>query len=170
MKYLRSLRLLQVALWAKKIGVLDEYLATNSMQRLFASFTRTLTVSDEDDAGLLFYSMQGLEAFYCQGAGGLQKQLAVKCSLFLNFEESLKKRLNALYEFRSGFVHGNGNYTHFLRDGFSFEPDGKHAQNILYGAVEFSLVLLLATIQKCVSDQLQSVQFDTTISPVKFGG
>jgi hypothetical protein len=103
--------------------------------------------------------MQGLEAFYCRGSGDLRRQLSEKSRLFLGKWDKMKNIVGSLYDFRSKFVHGSFNIERWNNDCMYNSKDMKD-QDDLYKATMFAIRLLLATLQKCVEQDIDNVEFE----------
>jgi hypothetical protein len=149
--------------WETKLGLFQQGIARNPIQRALASFTHLAALSSVADGEILFWSMQGLEAFFCRGTGDLRRQLSEKSRLFLGEWEDKRNIVAQLYDFRSKFVHGNFNLARWNNN---IEPStvDLHDVEAAYAAVMLASRMLLSTLQKCAQDKITSVEFSYSIS------
>lgn len=158
---IKILDLTEVALWATSIGFAKSSFATTRLQRTLAAFTHVIGLGRGNDGEILFRSMQGLEAFYCDGVGDLRRQLAHKSQVWLGPSDDKLNVVGKLYDVRSKFIHGSAKmqYWHDLSD--PWEEDRKTMEQFSDG-VEFATRLLLTTLQKCVLGPVTDVNWTYT--------
>jgi hypothetical protein len=166
---LYRLDLIDVVKWIKTIEAFSPPVATTRLQRTFASFTYLVGHRRAESEGeVLFRAMQGLEAFYCDGIGDLRKQLSDKTQLWLGLRQSPSNIVGKLYDLRSKYVHGSATMPYAL----SIEDPDEHAPSAMrefYSGVALSTRLLVATLQKCVTDRVQDVRWDFAVRTVRSG-
>jgi hypothetical protein len=157
-------KLVDVVKWIKKISAFNPPVATTRLQRTFAAFTYVLRHRHMESEGeLLFRAMQGLEAFYCDGVGDLRKQLADKTQVWLGLTQSPSNIVGKLYDLRSKYVHGSAAMPYAV----SIEDPDEHAPSTMrefYDGVELATRLLVATLQRCVTEQIQDIKWSYSIS------
>ncbi|MCL5028273.1 MAG: HEPN domain-containing protein [Bacteroidetes bacterium] len=103
---LKFLDIQKVIKWEKKLGLFSQGVGANPVQKAFSSYTHILKQTTVDTFEMLFWTMQGLEGFYCNGKGELRNQLSEKSKIFLGNWEDTKNIVGHLYDLRSKFVHG----------------------------------------------------------------
>ena len=155
--------LTSVARWAEQIDFGKSAFASTRVQRTLAAFTHVVGLGWGNDGEVLFRSMQGLEAFYCDGIGDLRRQLSEKSEIWLGSNSQPKNIVGHLYDLRSKFVHGVAKlqYWHDLKDPWT--EDRKTMEQFSDG-VEFATRLLLSTLQKCIADGAIEVSWDYVCS------
>lgn len=153
-----DLSLAQVCSWSGELGALSSAIARTRVQRSFAALTYALSLPSVQAGETLFRAMQGLEAFFSDGVGDLRRQLSEKSQLWLGTSGKSKNIVGHLYDLRSSYVHGSANlsYSFGLHD--SWEEDRQTSKKLSEG-VEFAVRLLLATIQRCIRDQVFELQW-----------
>lgn len=151
--------LTRVVNWEKRIGLFKQDVATTPLQRALACYTQLQRINFNDAYSMLFFAMQGLEAFYCRGFGDLRRQLAEKCRLFLGDWPTNKNIVGDLYNIRSSFVHGSypicrANRRNELSDRRQKQDDA------VADAAALAIRLLIASVHKCIDRRFTSVEFD----------
>lgn len=154
---LETLSLSTINKWESKLGLFGQGIAKTPIQRALASFTHAAALSVIDEGEQLFWTMQGLEAFYCRGTGDLRRQLSEKSGLFLEQWKDKKNIVGHLYDFRSKFVHGSFNLHRWNN---SIDTEDIKEREIFYTSVNLSTKMLIATLQKCAKENFVSVEFE----------
>jgi hypothetical protein len=152
--------------WESRLGLFQQGIARTPIQRALASFTHAATLSTIRSGELLFWAMQGLEAFYCRGNGDLRRQLSEKSKLLLGPWKDTKNIVGRLYDFRSKFVHGDFNLERWNND-FTPEPSDWKTLEAFDSALGLAVRMLLATLQKCAREKIVGVEFDYSLSVSK---
>jgi len=155
---LQNITLKEICEWESRLGLYSQGFASTPIQRALASFTHAISQSSTETGELLFWSMQGLEAFYCRGTGDLRKQLSDKSKIFLGEWSDKKNIVGRLYDLRSKFIHGDYNLERKDNDLFIDEQYDK-----LVGfdtSTNLAIKMLIATLQKCVKDKIINAEFE----------
>jgi hypothetical protein len=155
---IRVVPFMKVCKWVNRLGLFDKGIARSPIQRALSSFTHLYSSLDAGTGENLFWSMQGLEAFYCRGNGDLRRQLSEKSRVFLGQWEETKNIVGNLYDFRSKFIHGSFNLERQNSEVMYTAEDEKD-QDKLYEATMFASRMLLSSIQKCAEENIVSVEF-----------
>lgn len=153
---LPNIDLLTVARWSTARGILERELARTPVERALAAYTHVIRLSPWNRGEGLFRAMQGLEAFYCEGTGDLRRQLSEKCQLWLGPWSDKKNIVGHLYDWRSKFLHGAAGVEFATDRGSSWEEDKSTAVGMQV-AETFAIRLLIATLQKCIVDDIAEV-------------
>jgi hypothetical protein len=158
----KTISLEKVCEWEVKLGLFQQGIARTPVQRAFASFSHLVTTKSLHGGESLFWSMQGLESFYCRGSGDLRRQLSEKSRLFLGQWIGLKNIVGSLYDFRSTFVHGDFNLDRWNNN---LEPEKEEIKNLeaSYSAVMLATRMLLSTLQRCADECITSVEFEYSL-------
>ncbi|MDP1681304.1 MAG: hypothetical protein Q8L39_05970 [Burkholderiales bacterium] len=155
---LRQLELGKIVEWAKKTSFFSSGLASTRVERALAAYTHVIGLTWHRDGEVLFRAMQGLEAFYCDGIGDLRKQLSDKAAMWLGKWADKKNVVGHLYDLRSEFVHGSARLEYWVSHADAWEEDEKHMHRFSHG-VMFAIRLLLATLQRCIVEDVTHVQW-----------
>lgn len=123
--------------------------ATNRIGRALAAYSHVIGLGQSREGDLLFRAMQGLEAFFCDGAGDLRKQLAEKLELWIGPIQDKRYSIGKLYEVRSRFVHGASHVAYYNSGLDNTEQDAKSIKEADYAST-YAIRLLIATLQKCI--------------------
>jgi len=159
----RTIPLEKVCEWEVKLGLFQQGIARTPVQRALASFSHLVTTKSLYGGESLFWSMQGLESFYCRGNGDLQRQLSEKSRLFLGQWIGLKNNIvGSLYGFRSRFVHGDFNLERW-NNNLEPEKEDMKGQEALHSAVLLATRMLLSTLQRCADECITSVEFEYSL-------
>ncbi|MEM9281824.1 MAG: hypothetical protein AAGA96_08360 [Verrucomicrobiota bacterium] len=149
----------QVAHWEDRVGLLRSGSGETRIQKALASLSQIASYGLFPKAAQLFYAMQGLEAFYCEGVGDLRNQLARKIRILLGDWPGKNNRIAKLYDFRSKYVHGS-----YCLEFSYFKGDPAPDYYSTLDEVEFAVALLLASLQECIRKDATEIQYSTTIS------
>ena len=159
----RTIPLETVCEWEIKLGLFQQGIARTPVQRALASFSHLVTTKSIHGGESLFWSMQGLESFYCRGNGDLQRQLSEKSRLFLGQWIGLKNNIvGSLYGFRSRFVHGDFNLERW-NNNLEPEKEDMKGQEALHSAVLLATRMLLSTLQRCADECITSVEIEYSL-------
>lgn len=152
----------KVCEWEAKLGLFKQGVARTPVQRALASFSHLVATKSIHGGETLFWSMQGLESFYCRGSGDLRRQLSEKSRLFLGQWVGLKNIVGSLYDFRSKFVHGDFNLDRW-NNNLEPEAEDQKGQEASLSAVLLATRMLLSTLQKCADECITSVEFEYSL-------
>lgn len=151
-------QLINVVTWAAKTNVVHRHYAETRVERALAAYSHLIGLSWHREGELLFRAMQGLEAFYIDGIGDLRRQLSEKVEIWLGRWEGSKNVVGHLYDMRSGFVHGSSKLVYWNRDGGAWDED-EAGMAKFEGNVNLAVRLLVATLQKCIRQNVTDVQW-----------
>jgi hypothetical protein len=152
--------------WESRLGLFQQGVARTPVQRALASFTHAAALSTVKSGELLFWAMQGLEAFYCRGNGDLRRRLSEKSKLLLGPWQDTRNIVGRLYDVRSKFVHGDFNLERWNYDSVP-EPSDRKPFAAFEFAMGLALRMLLATLQKCAREKIVGVEFNYSLSICK---
>lgn len=158
---IKLLDLGDVVAWAISVGFTASSFAATRLQRTLAAFTHVVGLGWGNDGETLFRAMQGLEAFYCDGIGDLRRQLAHKSEVWLGPTNDKQNIVGKLYDLRSKFIHGYAKMQYWHNFSDPWQEDNKTMEQFS-DAVEFSTRLLLASLQKCVTQRAADVNWTYT--------
>lgn len=159
---LNLLDIKKVIEWESKLGLFNNGFSSNPVQKAFASYTHILKHSSIDTFEMLFWAMQGLEGFYCNGKGELRNQLKEKTKLLLGPWSDKKNIVGHLYDLRSKFVHGDFPVVRWKNE-YEQNNNFKKEYSSLYDGTTFSLQVLIATIQTCIEENIIDIDYSYSI-------
>jgi hypothetical protein len=162
---LELLDLESVIKWESKLGLFKNGLGNNSVQKSFASYTQILKLSSIDNFEMLFWAMQGLEGFYCNGKGELRNQLMEKSKLFLGKWEDKKNIIGHLYDLRSKFIHGDFPVERWNNE-YRMNDKNEREYDKLFDGTNFALQILISTLQECIKQNIIDVEFSYKINKI----
>lgn len=148
--------------WASKVGYGLGGYAKCRIGRSFAAFTHAVGLTQYREGEVLFRSMQGLEAFYCDGSGDLRKQLKDKSALWLGDWREPLVSPGKLYDIRSKFVHGSSLVDFRGYDGEHGAEDSKASREASVSSA-MALRLLIATLQRCINEDVSDVTWTVQV-------
>lgn len=162
---LRDITLAQAVHWITQTSFLHNAIPVTRVERALAAYTQVISLTQSRAGEVLFRSMQGLEAFYCDGTGDLRKQLAEKSAIWLGSWRDKSNIVGKLYDLRSKFIHGAGPIEYSTHHLDSWQEDTRTMKNFAE-SVEFSTRILLATLQRCIAENIFDVkwQYSVTVS------
>lgn len=156
--FIAHIPLAEVWRWVKKLGIFECGVGDTAIRRAFASYSHTQFGSHHQGYKTLFFAMQGLESFYCRGIGDLRRQLSEKCRIFLGSWSVDKNIVGAAYDLRSKFVHGDFPMAIHGSEIIAEGSVGK-AEDDLAEATTLAVRVLVATLHKCIREQVTEVDF-----------
>ncbi|MBU1368039.1 MAG: hypothetical protein KJ754_07535 [Bacteroidetes bacterium] len=130
-------------------------LSKTEIERGLNSFTHLFSENYHHNIPVsLFWSLSGLESLYVTGEVGITQQLNDKIQTFLGDIIENKKILKKLYNYRSGLIHGDLSIP--IKDGVlnydKYNDD-------LYVMNSFSAVVLVASLQKIIKNEMTKLTF-----------
>ncbi len=155
---IQTLDMRKVFEWVKSINYFQNSFAKSRSEKLFASFTHLIGLSEFRDGEVLFRSMQGLEAFYCDGIGDLRKQLSDKSQIYLGDWENNKNIVGQLYDVRSKFIHGSSDIVYWNQFGDPYEENERLMHQINSG-VALSVRIVVSTLQKLIVQNITEISW-----------
>ncbi|MNO70970.1 hypothetical protein D3C76_618710 [compost metagenome] len=159
---LRSIKIDQVIKWLNnQQGFLDGF-GGGKIGRALNSIVNISFQRDTYSPESLFWAMVGLESIYTSGKSGLLEQVRDKSQILLGKQESFKKALNKMYDFRSRFVHGDldfatPNYMYDSDELFKFHSDVSEA-------LQIAVAVLICTIQELIVQDWEGVSFNYSVT------
>ncbi|NTW87623.1 MAG: hypothetical protein HGB26_00515 [Desulfobulbaceae bacterium] len=127
--------------------------ALNSFSHLFHNDLIGLNPQD------LFWSLLGVEALYLENKYGIQNEINRKTQLVLGDRDQFKKLFNEMYNYRSRFIHGELDFINLYNVEEDSSTIGNYVQE-LSKAKDLSISILIATFQKMVLNNWNSLDFD----------
>lgn len=108
----------------------------------------------------LFWSMVALEALYVDGKQGIAEQMREKVWTFLGEQDSYKRDITKLYDYRSKFVHGGSDFIGV--NSYHLPNDMENIVKYDNGLTEAALLaqaILVATLQELVRRDWPGIGF-----------
>ena len=158
-----TVSLQRVSAWEQKLGLFEQGVAKTPIQRALASFTHAAAPPVSSGGEALFWTMQGLESFYCRGTGDLRRQLSEKSRLFLGPWNDKKNIVGRMYDLRSKFVHGSFSLERWNNGRMLDEADRPDSDEF-YSAYVLAIRMLFATLHRCVNEEIIAAEFDYRLS------
>jgi hypothetical protein len=155
---LATIPLAAVIEWSSGTSFLKGAFAKTKVERMLAAYTQMVQLGPRNYGEMLFRTMQALEAFYCDGIGDLRKQLAEKSAIWLGPWSDTKNIVGHLYDMRSKFVHGSAKLQYWTDHADPWEEDEKHMNEFHY-SVTLATRLVIATLQKCITDNVHHIEW-----------
>lgn len=156
---IKTLSILEVWNWASTQKGFMEGFGGGPTGRALNALTHLLRpVNSIDEGTELFWSLVGLEALYTQGISGVQEQVKEKSQLLLGPQDSHKKEISRMYNFRSRFVHGDLNFSGALPSENISEDVTKYNQE-LSKSVNLARAMLISTLQALVTHDWAELRF-----------
>lgn len=150
--------------WKTLLEFFNERGASTSLKKALSAFTHLIGNGGGAEIGeLLFWAVQGLEAFYCRGNGDLRKQLSEKSKIFLGPWEDKNNIVGKLYDIRSKFVHGDFDLVRWNNRN-DIENQDKKNDSDLHNAASLGIRMLFATLQKAAVNHYSIVEFEYLLS------
>ena len=132
---------------------------------IFALLHVCLSTGRPEDLVWLFY---GFESLFQTRTGENFSALLDRISLILSPTEDqlmiLRKQLRAMYEHRSSFVHGGLQVIHPLHSD-SIDPRAQSKYSDIVDLSVFGTRLLVACLQRYVTENWRTVKFKTSVEP-----
>lgn len=120
-----------------------------------------------DEPIRLFWSMVALEALYVKGKQGIARQMREKIWLLLGEQETHKKNITGLYDYRSQFVHGGldfvGMNCYYLPKNLNTE---KHEKKLVETS-SLAQAILVATIQELIQRNWRGLDFSYKVEDLR---
>jgi hypothetical protein len=136
-----------------------------SLGRALCAFSRLFENGQKDEAMQIVWALIGIEALYVKGKNSIMEQVREKIQVFLGQQQSHKKTIVEMYEFRSRFLHGDLDFPPLFLVGDARDCVEKHYDNESR-AVEISIAILIATLQQMIIKDWTSLDFAyTAIKP-----
>ncbi|MGY3215470.1 hypothetical protein [Mucilaginibacter sp. HD30] len=152
-----GVKLMATISWMNKYEINFYSSSRNSAGRAINAFTHLFSYEiTETDSAHLFWCMLGLESLFAQGTQNISEQLRQKISLVHGEPLEFKKKLNALYAFRSRLIHGDLNFP------AKFSIDHENYEEGYWDYVAFAASLLLASIKILIQNDLNEFKFTFT--------
>ena len=149
--------------WAylmKLRGVRYDVSAT-PVERAINALSRAL---DELDSSVqLVWAVMGLEALYCEGAGGKVELLLERLGVFVELSNAHRKKIRQMYRVRSSMLHGGMDFSSVFWEG----SDGPRELKFLRStesAARLATRLLCLSVQILVDEDLAELKFRTVLA------
>lgn len=150
----------RVICWLKAIKPNIMMVAKSRMEKVLFALMQICSANTNPEAIIwLFYAFESL---FDTKIGENFNSIVGRIALLLNAGPKelkvLKKEMRSLYDLRSAFVHGGLEIAHPMEEDFldkTVEPNRVRLMN----AIEYGFLLLLASLQKLVSEQIVEPNF-----------
>jgi Apea-like HEPN len=149
--------------WVTKHHQMMEGFDGTTMGRAIAAFSRLFEHKTADEPMQLLWALVGLEALYVTGKAELAQQLRERAQVLLGPQESFKKKLTRMYDFRSRFVHGKLDFPGLCLFGEAREAVARYDHELLE-AIAVAVALLAGTIQEVVRRDWAGLRFGYTVA------
>lgn len=151
--------------WLVTLPDFDTGMVQGRVGRALSALTYLIPASSADTSPSdLVWALLGLEALYCTGNQGLKSQLMEKSAIVLGPRLANTKKFNAMYDYRSRFLHGD---LDFPRSYFEIEHD--HVETFIgeaYDCWSIAVSMLVSTIQYLVRNNLTTLEFGYSVKHV----
>jgi len=157
---LQTLELAKVWDWLiRQQGFLDGF-GSGSIGRGVNAFANLCKApNDEIEPIHLFWALVGIEALYVKGNANLLEQVRVKSQILLGEQESFKKKINRMYDFRSRFVHGDLDFPKMYSD----YDWGRYDVELLE-STSLATAILAASLQELIQRNWEGLHFFYKVS------
>jgi hypothetical protein len=158
---LKKLRYQDVINWYKQFNLSFEKMASTKVEIALNAFSYLF--QDKTDITLdLFWSLIGIEALYCTGKEGKAEQILEKTQVVLGPISDFKKKVKAMYNFRSRLIHGDLNIPSAISESFSLKEFEDYNEEF-FNATIFAVAILTATLQELVVLRKNDLLFKTVL-------
>ena len=148
--------------WAvKHHGMLDGFHGS-AMGRALNAFSRLFDRKDAYEPMQMLWALVGLEALYTTGKGDLLGQVREKSQVLLGQQESHKKKISRMYDFRSRFVHGALDFPPLCMVGDARQEVARFDDDLL-DAIAVAVAVLAGTIQQVIRNDWSGLRFEYTV-------
>ena len=149
--------ILQVWEWYQSNNFSFRSHSKTKVARSLNTFTYLFKKNSTDIVFDLFWSIIGIEALYCTSKEGISEQIYEKVQLVLGPVTESKKKIKAMYNFRSRLVHGDldipPNY-------FDYEDiDEEKFQKEIFEATILAVAILTTTLQQLIIKNETDLKF-----------
>jgi hypothetical protein len=155
---LQRLDVAQAWQWANKhIDFLDSF-SGRPTGRAINAFSGLLEKNTADEPMQLVWALIGIEALYVGGKVSIMEQVREKVQSFLGKQETYKKKIVEMYNFRSRFVHGDLDFPdlHLIGDG---RPAVERFDRELLESITMAVSILAATLQEIIQRDWNGLSF-----------
>ncbi|THU36100.1 hypothetical protein FAM09_22205 [Niastella caeni] len=148
--------------WYKELNITLKAKATTNVERCLFSLINFGKDHAPFSPPSLIWITHSLEALYDTPKEGVLNALRNRLFLFLgepaSHKNEYKKKINALYELRSQFVHGS---MEVAREPFfeNIDKDVEVYMRYLSDTCDFGIMLLVATLQKIIIEKGKELKF-----------
>jgi len=158
-----TLSLKKTIQWLSDSKSLIPLISKTNVERAIAAFSNLFQAGGLAELTLL-WTMVGIEALFSKSKQGIMEQIREKIHVLIGYPETHKKRLSAMYDYRSKFIHGATEIpaNHY---GMLFKTEKVvSAESETWETVTFSAVLLTSCLQKIVTLERRDLSFDYTLA------
>lgn len=155
---IERLQLSTVYDWMSSEDWLLDKVGGTPLIRAINAFSHIFGHGAEVGAGELFYSLIGIEALYAKG-DGIAEQIYQKTQIFLGPIREFRKKLKAMYNFRSRLVHGQLDFP----AKFDNQVAAEEVEREYFDALCLAEAILVATLQGLVRRGWKSLEFEYTL-------
>lgn len=162
---LRTIDFVDVWTWANKHITVINGFDNTSIGRAVSAFSRLFQQARDDEAMQLLWALIGIEALYVKGKVSIMEQVREKIQVFLGKQESHKKKINEMYEFRSRFMHGDLDFPglYLLHDAL---PEVERYNKNQMEAVDTAIAILAATLQEIITRDWAGLEFFYSVADI----
>jgi hypothetical protein len=134
--------------------------------RALSAFSRLFEGGELDEAVQLLWSMIGIEALYVTGKAAIMEQVRERVQHFLGRQNTHKKKIAQMYEFRSRFVHGVVDFPGLYLIGDA-DPRFEKYSDEQGETVNIAVAILVATLQEIIRRGWKGLTFETTVNDIR---
>lgn len=157
--------------WMRRIGFSESHFARSNTERAILGMLQSCNQADDIYPTTLIWLAQALEALFDTPEAGISSTLRERAFLVLGEpsenRNKIKKAINAFYEYRSRYVHGELSIPNPMLMRLSDESLDKF-QDELLRHIEFAMLLLIASIQELIIRDGDKFEFFETASVKNF--
>ncbi len=133
--------------------------------RALCAFSRLFEPKTSDEPMQLLWALVGLEALYVKGKYELLQQVREKSQIFLGPQESFKKKITQMYDFRSRFVHGDLDFPGLCLMGDARKEFAKYGDD-LFDAIAIAVAVLAATLREIIRRGWSELAYTYSVSDI----
>lgn len=166
---LRKIDFDKVWTWVNKNrGFIDGF-DNSPTGRAISAFSRLFQQTEDDEAMQLLWALIGIEALYVKGKASIMEQVREKIQVLLGKQETHKRKIAEMYEFRSRFMHGDLDFPGLCLIHDASPEFERYTKNQME-TVDIAIAILVATLQEIIIRNWNGLEFSYTASNVSNKG
>jgi hypothetical protein len=148
--------------WANKNKEFLDGFSGSPTGRALNAFSNLFEEGGKREEIWLVWSLVGIEALYVRGRAPVMEQVREKIQALLGTQDTHKKKIGKMYDFRSRFIHGNLDFP-----GLSFHAATEDYERYYRDQIEtirMAAAILAATLQEIIVRDWAELDFAYTVS------
>jgi Apea-like HEPN len=130
--------------------------------RALSAFSRVFEQGEDDEAMQLLWALIGIEALYVKGKVSVMEQVREKIQVLLGRQETHKKKISEMYEFRSRFMHGDLDFPGLCHIHDAMPEYEKYSDNQME-TVTTAIAILAASLQEIIIRDWKGLEFSYSV-------